>query len=184
MECRITSTTKGRRAQLGVTLVEFLVALGIGFVAMGSMGALTIFTARSFAAMSNYMELDKNSRNALDRLTQIIREADGVTDYNSHSVVLSYHAQRLSFDYASGSKRLTMTDTNNTTLVLLQDCDFLDFQVFQRNPVNGTYDQYPATLDDSAAKLVQVSWICSRRLIGNLLNTESVQSAKIVIRKQ
>jgi hypothetical protein len=77
-----------------------------------------------------------------------------------------------------------MTDTNNTTTVLLKDCDFLDFQVFQRNSVNGTYDQYPATLDDTAVKLVQVSWVCSRRLIGNLLNTESVQSAKIVIRKQ
>jgi Tfp pilus assembly protein PilW len=173
-----------RGANRGFTIVEFLVALTVAFIALAGIGAFTIFTARSFGAMSNYMELDKNSRNALDRMTQIVREADGVTDYSQHSIVLSYHSQRLSFDYSPDTKKLVLTETNNTTRTLLEDCDYLDFEVFQRNSVSGTYDQYPAAVDESAAKLVQVSWICSRRLIGNLLNTESVQSAKIVIRKQ
>lgn len=168
----------------GLTIVEFLIAITIAFVVMAAIGGFTVFTARSFGAMANYMELDKNSRNALDRLTQIVREADGITDYDQHSITLSYHSEPLSFDYSPDTKKLVMTDTNSTTRTLLEDCDFLDFQVFQRNSVSGTYDQYPATVDESAAKLVQVSWICSRRLIGNLLNTESVQSAKIVIRKQ
>jgi Tfp pilus assembly protein PilW len=170
--------------QNGLTIVEFLIAITIGFVAMAGISTFASFTARSFGAMANYMELDKNSRNALDRLTQVVREADGVTEYAQHSIVLSYHSQRLSFDYSPESKQLTMTDTNNTTRTLLDDCDYLDFQVFQRNTLSGTYDQYPAAADESDAKLVQVSWICSRRLVGNLLNTESVQSAKIVIRKQ
>ena len=55
--------------------------------------------------------------------------------------------------------------------------------MFQRNPVNGKYDQYP-TATASQCKLVQLRWVCSRDLIHARRNTESVQSAKIVIRKQ
>jgi Tfp pilus assembly protein PilW len=167
-----------------MTLTELMITTAVASMAFAGLGALSIYTARSYAAMSNYMELDKNSRNALDRLTQIVREADGVASYDNHSVVLSYHGQELSFNYSPEAKTMTMIDTNGVSRVLLEDCDFLNFEAFQRNSVPGTYDQYPAAEDESAAKLVQVSWICSRSLIGNLLNTESVQSAKIVIRKQ
>ena len=173
-----------KRTSSGFTITEFLVATTIGFFALAGVAALSVYTARSFAAMGNYMELDKNSRNALDKMTQLIREADGVLDYSQSSVKLSYHSQPLSFDYSPTAKTLTLTQTNGVKTTLLTDCNFLDFQVFQRNSVAGTYDQYPVTVDETAAKIVQVSWICSRHLVGNLLNTESVQSAKIVIRKQ
>lgn len=173
-----------KRARSGFTTIEFLVAMGVGFLALAGVAALSVYTARSFAAMGNYMELDKNSRSALDRMTQLVREADGVTDYSDQSVTLSYHGATIAFNYSPDQKTLTLVNTNGATDRLLTDCTFLNFQVYQRNPVAGTYDQYPVTADESAAKIVQVSWICTRRLIGNLLNTESVQSAKIVIRKQ
>ena len=35
-----------------------------------------------------------------------------------------------------------------------------------------------------SCKLVQLHWICSRKIFGAKVNTESVQSAKVVIRKQ
>lgn len=184
MECKITSISKARQRRRGLSMIELIVAMTVGFLALASVSMLSIYTVRSFAAISNYMELDKNSRNALDRLTQVTREADGVMDWNSHSVVLSYHKQQLSFDYSPDTQLLTMTDTNNVKSTLLDNCTFLDFQIFQRNSVGGSYDQYPVTVDESAAKIVQVSWICQRSLIGTLINSESVQSAKIVIRKQ
>ena len=77
-----------------------------------------------------------------------------------------------------------MTETNGTQRALLEGCDYLDFQIFQRTAVGGVYDQYPVTADEAAAKIVQISWVCSRSLIGSLINSESVQSAKIVVRKQ
>ena len=130
------------------------------------------------------MELDNNSRNTLDRMTQIIRESDGLLDWNNHQITLSYHTQPMSFTYSPTDKTLTMTATNGVTTTLLNGCDFLDFQIFQRTSMAGVYDQYPITADEAAAKIVQISWICSRTLIGSLINSESVQSAKIVIRKQ
>jgi Tfp pilus assembly protein PilW len=164
--------------------VELMVTTAAGMLALGSVGALSIYTARSFAAMSNYMELDKKSRNALDRMTQVVREADGVTEFDSHNVELSYHGMPLSFTYSPTAKTLTMVDTNGAPRLLLQDCEYLKFEAFQRNSVGGTYDQYPASSDVNDTKLIQVSWICSRSVLGKILNTESVQSAKIVIRKQ
>ncbi len=173
-----------KQSAAGFTIPEFLVASTIGMMALAGAASLSIYTARSFAAMGNYMELDKNSRNALDKMTQIVREADGVLSYDEQSVSLSYHGSTLSFDYSPTAKTLVLTGTNGVATTLLKDCSFLDFQVFQRNNVAGSYDQYPVTTDESVAKILQVSWICTRHLIGNLLNTESVQSAKIVIRKQ
>jgi hypothetical protein len=55
--------------------------------------------------------------------------------------------------------------------------------IYQRNSISNTYDQFPAA-DTNTCKLVQLSWICRRPIIGSTQNTESVQSAKIVIRKQ
>ena len=47
--------------------------------------------------------------------------------------------------------------------------------------VSNSFDCYaPATVAN--AKLVQVTWNCSRQILGNKANTESVQSAKIAIR--
>ena len=119
--------------------------------------------------MTNYMELDKRSRNALDRMTQIVREADGVSSYDEHKVELSYHSAPLSFVYSPSLKTLTMVNTNGVETTLLEDCNYLKFEAFQRNSVPGSYDQYPATLDENSTKLVQVSWICTRTLIGGLL---------------
>lgn len=167
-----------------MTLMEVLIATLIGAFVLGGMLSLGIYTTRSFAALGNYMELDKNSRNTLDRMTQIIREGDGLLDWSNHHITLSYHTKPLSFTYSPTNKTLVMTDTNGVATTLLDGCDFLDFQIFQRTSMAGVYDQYPITNDETVAKIVQISWICSRTLVGSLMNTESVQSAKIVIRKQ
>ena len=66
--------------------------------------------------------------------------------------------------------------------IMLEGCDYLKFDVYQRNPIGGSYDMYPAS-SASTAKLIQVTWGCSRSVLGTKMNTEIVQSSKIVIRK-
>ena len=184
MDCRIISSNKKPGAIAAATLVELMIAILVGSLVFLVLTAIAVYTSRSFAALGNYMELDKRSRNTLDRMTQMIRESDGVLSWSNHELVLSYQTQPLSFAYKPSDKQLVMTETNGSQRALLEGCDFLDFQIFQRTAVGGVYDQYPVTADEAAAKIVQISWVCSRSLIGNLINSESVQSAKIVIRKQ
>jgi len=177
---RILIHRKKRIAAL--SLLEVMIATAISAILIATIMALTSYTARSFAAISNYVTLDRGSRHALDELTKMIREADGVTEFATNRIRLSYHSSPLLFSFHPDTKTLTQTYQGETE-ILLKDCESFSFAIFQRNPISGSYDQYPAALDEAEAKIIQVSWICSRRMINNLANSESIQSAKIVIRK-
>ena len=80
-----------------MTLVELMIAAFIGSLVFLALTMVAIYTSRSFAALGNYMELDKRSRNTLDRMTQIIRESDGILSWGNHELIVSYHTQPLSF---------------------------------------------------------------------------------------
>jgi prepilin-type N-terminal cleavage/methylation domain-containing protein len=182
MECNVTSTKlKGARA---FTLTEVLVGIAIGGVILAILGQLVMFTGRSFAALANYTELDRRSRNALDQMVYKIRQANELTAFTTNRLTFTYQATNtLVYEYSPSDRTLTESLAGNTK-VLLTGCDLCAFSIFQRNTAAGSYDQFPATLTNSAAKLVQLNWTCSRTVLGLRLNTESVQSAKIVIRNQ
>jgi Tfp pilus assembly protein PilW len=184
MASTITSTEAHRRRTAGVSLVEVLIAVTIGTIVALGLGAFSLFTGRGFAGLMNYTELEGQSRSALDKMSKEIRQTARLTDYTSNKLVfLDYDAKTLTFEYSPSSRVLTRAKdglTNN----LLTECDTLNFGIYQRNTTNGTYDQYPTSVEASNCKVVQVSWTCSRTITGTKLNTETVQSTKIVIRNQ
>jgi prepilin-type N-terminal cleavage/methylation domain-containing protein len=174
---------KQRRA--GMSLVEMMIAMAIGGIVMSAVASLSWYTGRSFVALANYAELDAQSRNTLDRMSQKIRQASGLLEYDEHEVTFLYNngASKLIYTYDPDTRILTeILDDEKTEL--LTECDTLNFQIFSRNPIFGDFAQFPVTTDAAAAKLIQFSWTCSRTILGNKVNTESIQSAKIVIRKQ
>lgn len=188
MDCRIISTTRNSRGRQAFTLVEVVTAAGIAGVLMVAILSMAFFSARSFAALTNYVDLDNHSRNTLDHMLREIRQADQLSYYSSnmisfqHTDPASGSAFTVSYVYNPTGRTLTRVQ-GSISRVLLRECDFLQFSIFQRNPLPGTWDQYP-TADVSTCKLVQLSWICSRTILGARVNTESVQSAKVVIRKK
>jgi hypothetical protein len=162
------------------------VAMGVGLIILTVVGSSVLWSGRTFAAMANYAELDNASRGTLDKLTRDIRQVNSLKIFSTNEVTfVDSDGGDLTFSYNPSEKILTRTKAN-VTETLLKDCDLLVFSIFQRNPILGTYDQYPVANNDiSTCKLVQVSWICSRKLLPtDLVNSESVQTAKIVIRKQ
>ena len=166
-----------------MTLFEVLFAVGIGGMVLAGICSLYFYSYRSFAAQLNYVDLDQYSQRALDRMSQQIRQVKAMTDFATNKLVFTdYDDGTLSFIYNPTNKTLIRTK-GATTDVLLTGCDSLTFSIYQRNPVAGSYDQYP-TASVATAKLIQVQWLCSRPLYYNALqNTESMQSAKIVIRQ-
>jgi hypothetical protein len=169
--------------------VELLVAVALGGVVLTAVMTLAFFSARSFAAMANYVDLDNGSRNALDIMSREIRQADRLVSGDEHQLVFAHTNPSngatftISYIYNPDNRTLTRLQPGQPRTVLLQECDLLGFSIFQRNPVGGTYDQYP-TANPATCKLVQMSWVCSRTILGKKANTESVQSAKVVIRKE
>ena len=69
-----------------MTLVELQIASAIAVILFGAVMALAFYTARSFAAFTNYVDLDVNSRNALDLMSTEIRQADFLTAASSSSL--------------------------------------------------------------------------------------------------
>ena len=197
MNLRMRENRGGFAALHGLTLVEVMVALGLGSLVLAAVVSVTIYTARTSAAMVNYTDLDSKSRYALDVISREVREATGVLSFqtNATSATLTLtkgiqgYGIRLNYDAKAGTVVLSRTGQNDLTA--LTECDQWGFQLFQRTPVftstNVAY--YPATngagvLDLNLCKLVSLSWKCSRTILAQKVNTESVQASQIVLRNK
>ncbi len=184
MDCKATSITRAARPGLAAfTLAEMCVAIGVASLLMLAVASFGLYTGKSFAGLGNYVDLEIHSQNALDKMTKAIRQTQELTSFSTNQLVfLDWDGAPLTYTYSPSARTLTQSK-NGRTDVLLTECDFLCFSNFQRNPIPGTYDQY-TTLSATNTKLVSMTWLCSRTIIGTKLNSESVQTAKIVIRKK
>jgi len=177
MEFRTTHSRK----KSGVVLVDMLVGLAISGIVMATLMSVSLSSARSFATMTNYSEMSADSRLALDAMAQEIRNSKGVVDCTGDSITLiDSRTNQFSFHFDEPT-RTVVRAADGEERVLLEGCDTMDWQLFQRTPKAGSYEGYPASRPE-LCKLVQVTWVCSRTLFGKRLHTEMVQSARIVIR--
>ena len=178
------------RTRAAFTLIELSVAMAVAGIIITALLTFTVYSARSFAAMQNYVDLEQKSQNAVDTMLREIRETKALTSYGTATLngrtitnVLNFldsDDQKLSYQFAN--KALIRSKGGKSTM-LLTNVDYLSFQIFKRNPVATTFEQFP-TADAANCKLVSLNWVCSRSILGSRLNSESVQTAKIVIRKQ
>lgn len=182
----------GVKSRLGMTLAEMLIAVAISVIVMASLMIVAVFVNTNFLALSNYADLDKKSRNALDMMGRDIRDATQLLSYATNSIIMS-NLDTSTFSYTWNPTNTTFTrnftNVSGTvsSMVLLTNCDYLSFNIYQRNPTNPPSGSYgPYFVSSSAAisqtKLINVDWRCSRTIFGAKRNTESVQTAQITIR--
>jgi type II secretory pathway pseudopilin PulG len=191
MECKLTTTEKtALKRSSGFTLVEALVAFGISGMVLAAIATVFLFSLRSFGALFNYADMDLIDRLAIDQLTRDIRQANQVTGYYKDSS--TGYTNSLILQDSDG---LSLVWTNNTTAktlsrkkgnaaakIMVKDCNNLQFTLGQRTVQKGQLETF-SIADVPNAKVINVSWVCRRRLL-NVFNTETVQTARIVIRKQ
>ena len=180
----------------GSTLAELMVGLAVGALVLAAAGSVWLFGSRSFAAMSNYTDLDDKSRTALDLMSRDIREATAVTDFRdkwgikSLSFTNALRGTGSAYAWNRAKRTLVCQKTGEPDNTLLTECDAWDFELFQRAPQKGgTYVFFPATnsagaYDVSICKLINMTWKCSRTILGSKVNTESVQTAQLVLRNK
>jgi hypothetical protein len=196
MECKITFT---RARRLGAVAAEWVVSLGVGGLLLATIAAFSLHGARTFVTLSNYVDLNGQSRLAVDRMGQEIRQALKVTAYAPEKVTLLVGTNSVTYAYVADRRILTRQVGNTTPQTLLTGCDSARFDIFQRQATNTELSSvvsgvvssiplsvdpiYPAATPDTA-KIVQLTWNCSRSILGKKANTEAAQFARIVIRKQ
>ena len=186
MACRTTSIRAQspiRSQQAAFTLVEVLVASALAAVVMLILMSFSFFTNRSFASLTNYMDLDQRTQSALDKMSQQIRQVNSLTSFSSTNLVFQdFDGATLQYVYNSQQQTLTRTK-NAKSETLLTGCDLLQFSVFQRSPSNATFQPF-STGSAASTKVIELTWNCYRKILGSSANNECMQSAKVVIRKK
>ncbi len=183
------------------TLAEMMFAVLIGSMLLYAIYVLSLYAARTFAALGNYTDLDSRSRYALDTMTREIRGASQLLDVanksNGKSLTFTnaIEGTTSSFTWDATTGTIVFAKTGQPTQTLLNGCVAWNFALYQRVPnltaTNILY--YPATnttgvLDPSLCKLVDMNWKCSRTnfamLASQRFNTETVQTAQVVLRNK
>ena len=176
-----------RRAS-GMTIVEMLVAVGLSTMVLG--GVMTLFTVslKNLTGMSNYSSLTNQSRKSMDSMSKDIRQATQVVSYtntpDTKSLTLTNSFAGISevYSWDSNSCNLVCSKTGQNTVTNLSGCNSWDFSFYQRNPTNGW--TFVSTTNLGVSKLINMTWKCSRSILGVQLNTEDLVTAEIVLRNK
>jgi len=176
-----------QKSRRGFTLVEVMVATGLFGMATVALCSIYLFSTTSFAVLVNYAELDKINRAAMDTLTKEIRAAQSVTDATANSLtIINADGVNVMYSFNALSGKLLRTPAGGNSQTLLSDCTLLAFNLYQRNPISGTYDIYPAATNNWSAtvKCVSLTWKASRKMPGGNGVSENIQTARVVMRNQ
>jgi prepilin-type N-terminal cleavage/methylation domain-containing protein len=191
--------TSIRNRSGGWTLPELLVAVAIGALVLTAVAGFSLYSLRSFVALSNYSDLDEKSRRTVDEMTRQIRQATAIISYNTNGIkrwltltnsTPGAAIRYVKYTWSSQDRVLYFERTGLSAVTNLTDCDNWEFSLHMRVPIPGTTNQfYPATdksgkIDLSLAKMVDMKWRCSREILGKAFQTESVQTTKIVLRNR
>jgi len=170
--------------------------VGVGSLVLAVVATLNIYGLRSFAAIGNYADLDNRSRNALDLMSREIREASAVMSFTntgnlrSLTITNATDGTQMSYGWDASTRYLTSQQRGQPEKILLSGCDRWDFKLYQRTPrQNTTNIFYPATNGAGVyvpglCKLISMTWKCSRQVLGQKINSESVQTAQVVLRNK
>jgi len=160
-----------------------MVAAGIGAFVLATVMVSFVVISRSFDALGNYTDLDRQSRNTLDVMARDIRQTGALTNWTSTSLCFTnLDGRALNYSYDTNAQLLSYTNgSTGQSSVLLSNCASLTFSIFQRTPTTGPVSFYAAS-NAYSAKGILMRFTCLRTNYLGLTDSESSQSASIVMR--
>lgn len=169
------------------TMVEVMVACGLGIFVMAALLSGSIFTLRSFVAMFNYTDMDSRSCTTLDWMSRDIRQATliGYTNTSSSKALvfqgLNNAGSQITITYAwdPDTEDVTCSKTGEPDQIFLTGCESWEFSLYNRAPSPNYV--FNAATNASQCKLVELTWKCTRSKL-KPFDTESIQTAQIVLR--
>lgn len=181
------TTSVRRQRTVAMTLVELMVAIGVGSIVLAIVSILTVVGARSFASVGNYVILEQKSGVGVDEITRELRQASGVVSWQTNGMpkwLIVTNSDGYTVKYSLDTDRqMTMKKSNQTEPdVLLDGCDSWNFSLLNGAP---TANGFSVATNKDDCKIISMSWKCSR-FMGrtNSVNTEAVQTARVVLRNK
>jgi type II secretory pathway pseudopilin PulG len=167
----------------GFSLVELMIALSLSILAAGTLVAFSLFSSRTLLATSNRMDLESQSRTALDIITKEMRSTIELKECKTNSITFTdFNKKQTKFEYDAGTRQLIwVKEGKPKDVILLNGCDNITFALFDRAPSSGTYDLTPVT-DPKLCKAVGVSMRSSRTFTASKIQAMNTVSATVVLR--
>ena len=169
------------RGRVAFTLVEVLVTSAITLLVGAAVAVLYLYSSRAFVTLNDYTDMCQSSQLALDKMSKDIRQAKQLTAFTNNSLTFSdVNGNALQFTYNPTNRTLVRLSGGRTT-TYLTNCDSLQFWIYQPTPTSNSFDCYtPAYVAN--ARVIQITWACSRKIMGLKTTTESMESAQIAMR--
>jgi Tfp pilus assembly protein PilW len=179
-----------RKALCGWTLVEMMIVVALCTLMLASIAAVSIFMARTLDATANYAELDRQSRIALDKLSSDIRQCGGLTNFSATGLwFTNQNGSMLAYTWDTAAQTLNYTNEADASGgVLLKGCTYWKTAEFTHDPAPNTtmtFLSLPSTnvfAQAALTKVIVIDWVCKKTNYLTLTDSESVQTAKIVLR--
>lgn len=166
------------RVAAAFTLAELSVGMGVAALVLVVTVGIFVYSGRNFASLAGYVDMQTRALNAMDRLSSEIRQHKSLLVFSSNSLTFAGPLP-VTYTYSASNKTLIRDDTWKKE-TLLSGCDSLQFRVYQRTPIPGTFEQNEVTAVHEA-KVITITWACSRSMGGSKV-TDDAQTARIVLR--
>src|SRR5437763_9143739 len=114
MDFRITFTRTGEKCRAAFTLVEMMVVSALALVVLAAVLSFLVFSNRSFASLTNYLDLDQKTQLALDKMSREIRQVNKLTAYASTNLTFEDYDGD-SVTYASDPNQKLLIRTKGST---------------------------------------------------------------------
>jgi Tfp pilus assembly protein PilW len=160
-----------------------VVAMALVSIVVGAVMAISLSSGRSFAEIMNYIDLDRDNRVAVDKLTRDVRQMAFLSAIETNALnFVDMNGTPVRYEY-SPQTRLLVRISDGKQATMLTECDSLKFGVYERAPLTNTFVLNPAT-EATNCKVVSLSWSCSRSMLGLRRHKEAAQTARIVLRNK
>src|SRR5215831_9749916 len=127
------------------TIVELVVGVGLSTLLALVVGWLTVYGARTFVSMGHYIDLDEQSRNAVDIIGREIRNSSAVYSFQTNlptrwlMLTNASSGTTVKLTFNKNFRTLVMTKTGESPVTNLAQCDSWNFALYDRAPNTNTF---------------------------------------------
>lgn len=175
-----------RRSSRGYTLVELMFATGLSAVVLAGVMSTFLYLGRSSATLSNYNDMEHQSRKGLEIFAEDIRQASSITWNTPVSITIVVNAASATYSYDSAARSFTRAHSVDGTRVLITGITPGTF-LFRAFKIDGT-ELSLATSDLGVAtndtKQLQISLEAYRARSLLATTTNKVLSARYILRNK
>lgn len=180
------------RKRRGFTLSEVLIAATLTVVVVSGALSTTLMLARTGYTISQYTDMETESRKSMEQFGQDVRMAKAIVWNNATSVTLTVPTNstgttaEYTYTYDAVAQTFSRTTTAGTRVLLsgIESCTLVGYKL------NGTETHDPAsppsswTVVNNSTKQLQLSIASRRTQGGTLTTTQKVISARFILRNK